>query len=224
MEQFRVSRNGQVFGPYTEADLRAYLASGNIVETDLVRSEQMKKWRPLKRVLPRLDKAAEEVALQTAQMEAVRSDLPAPPDIPWWLALILEIFTEFSFFVAWDIVQAVWLYRVDKRSRALWFYLAAVVLLLANISALYAGMKHFKLLGLVGSTRSTLLTLAAVVVRVLGHFSMRKSLLQHFNLTEPVGLRLRWFWTLILGGLYFQYYFNKINELKRARAAAAVRV
>jgi hypothetical protein len=223
MEEFRVSRGGNEFGPYTEAQVREYLASGNIVESDLVRSEEMKKWLSLKRVMPRLDKAAEEAALQAARMAALRNDLPSPPDIPWWIALILEIFTEFSFFVAWDIVQAVWLYRVQKNSRALWYYGAAVLLLLANLHAIYSGMTHFKVLGLVGSTRSTALTVAAIVVRIAGHFSMRKSLLEHFNVTEPVGLRLRWLWTLIFGGLYFQYHFNRINEIKRARAALAAK-
>jgi hypothetical protein len=223
MEEFRVSRGGTEFGPYTEAELREYLASGNIVESDLVRSAEMKKWHRLKRVMPRLNKAAEEAALQAARMAALRNDLPSPPDIPWWLALILEVSTEFAFFVGWDIVQAVWLYRVQKNSRALWYYGAAVVLLLANVQALYSGMTHFKLMGLVGSTRSTVLIAAVVVVRIFGHFSMRKSLLEHFNVVEPVGLRLRWFWTLVFGGLYFQYHFNRINEIKRARAGLAVK-
>ena len=223
MEEFRVSRGGSEFGPYTEAQLREYLASGNIVEGDLVRSPEMKKWLPLKRVLPRLDKAREDAALQVARMAALRNDLPSPPDIPWGIALAIEIFTEFSFFVAWDIVQALWLYRVQKSSRALWYYGVAVALLLANLPTIYSGMTHFKLLGLIGSTRSTVLTIAVIVVRIAGHFSMRKSLLEHFNVVEPVGLRLRWLWTLVLGGLYFQYHFNRINEIKRARAALALR-
>src|SRR5436305_14589769 len=125
MEEFRVCRGGNEFGPYTEAQLREYLASGNIVESDRVRSAQMKKWHSVKRVMPRLDKAARRAALQTARMAALRNDLPSPPDIPWGIALVLEIFTEFSFFVAWDIVQAVWLHRVQKNSRALWYYLVA---------------------------------------------------------------------------------------------------
>jgi hypothetical protein len=221
MEQFRVSRNGKEFGPYTEADLRAYLASGNIVETDLVRSEQMKKWVSLKRMLPRLNKSAAEAA----RLSALRTDLPSPPDIPWWMAMILEVLTGLTFFIAWDIVQAVWLRRVEKKSIALTLYAIAAALFIINARALYSEVLHNLFhMGLTHSTNATWLSVATFIVRVFARFSMRKSLLQHFNVTEPIGLKLSWLWTLIFGGLYFQYHFNHINEMKRARAAAAVRV
>jgi hypothetical protein len=216
MEEFRISRDGKEFGPYTEADLRAYLASGNIVETDLVRSEQMKKWRPLKRILPQLDKAAAE----TARLAALRTDLPSPPDIPWWMAMILEAATGLTFFIAWDIVQAVWLRRVQKQSMALPLYGIAAALFLINARALYSVVLHNLFhMGLSHSTNATWLSIATFIVRVFARFAMRKSLLEHFNVTEPIGLKLSWFWTLVFGGLYFQYHFNRINEMKRARAA-----
>ena len=63
-----------------------------------------------------------------------------------------------------------------------------------------------------GSGVSAVATVLAVVAR----FVFRKELLQQFNEREGLSVDLHWLWTLIFGGLYFQYRFNKINELKRA--------
>ena len=54
------------------------------------------------------------------------------------------------------------------------------------------------------------------ILMIVARFIFRRELLEHFNVREGIALRLSGFWTLVLGGLYFQYHFNKINELKRA--------
>ncbi len=41
---FMIKRGDQEFGPYSGTDIRQYLASGNIVETDLVRAEGTDRW------------------------------------------------------------------------------------------------------------------------------------------------------------------------------------
>ena len=41
---YRVSRNGQVYGPYTLEDVVRYVASGNIDPFDLVKSDNMTQW------------------------------------------------------------------------------------------------------------------------------------------------------------------------------------
>ena len=38
---YQVSRNGQLYGPYTLEDLQRYVASGNILPTDMAKSEDM---------------------------------------------------------------------------------------------------------------------------------------------------------------------------------------
>ncbi|MDQ2926164.1 MAG: DUF4339 domain-containing protein [Acidobacteriota bacterium] len=220
MEEFRVTRDGQTFGPYTEADLRQYLASGNIVETDLVRSKDTDKWVPLKKVIPRLDKSS----AATARLMALRMDLPAPPDIPWWMAMVLEVFTALTFFVGWDVFEAVWLYRVQRGSRALLYYSIAALLFIVNSQATYSIVMH-DVFGRpsADNPHATLLGIAAWGMRIVARFSMRHSLLEHFNKVEPIGLKLSWWRTLLFGGLYFQYHFNLINEMRRARVAMTVR-
>ena len=51
---YTISRNGQTFGPYTPEDVQRYLASGNILPTDLAHSdaaaadaEQGQGWLPV---------------------------------------------------------------------------------------------------------------------------------------------------------------------------------
>ena len=44
---YQVSRNGQMYGPYTLEDLQRYVASGNILPTDMAKSEEMPDWLPV---------------------------------------------------------------------------------------------------------------------------------------------------------------------------------
>jgi drug/metabolite transporter (DMT)-like permease len=46
-----ISREGTEYGPYTLADLQRYVASGNVLVTDLTRSEAMSEWVPVSQVI-----------------------------------------------------------------------------------------------------------------------------------------------------------------------------
>jgi hypothetical protein len=217
--EYLVSRDDKTFGPYDEAELRAYIASGNIVESDRVRAADTDKWVPVKKFLLQLDNKKKKIKLD---MTGLRRHVTAPPDIPWWLALILDILTGFTFFVAWDVVEGFWMHRVQPKSRALWYFLAAGALFAINAPAIYSSVLH-NIFGTpaTASSNAQWFGLTSFVVRIFARFSLRRSLCEHFNTTEPIGLRLSWWMTLLFGGLYFQYYFNKINEARRTMAAAA---
>jgi hypothetical protein len=228
--EYRIARDGNTYGPYTEAELREYFAAGNVVANDLVRSSEMDDWQPLREVLPKLKRTARRTARKRKRDTSraldpagLRPDLPSPPDMPWWMAMILEALTVTAFFVAWDIVEGVWLYRVQRGSRALWYFCAAGLLFAINAPAIRSVVAHNAFEGprtsqaYVGG-----LAITAFVLRIVARFSMRKSLLEHFNEREPIGLKLSWWMTLLFGGLYFQYHFNRINEMKRVLAAKAI--
>lgn len=207
--EYIVSRGTQTFGPYTEAEVRTYASTGNIVPTDLVSGGELEK--PLT-----VRKAIEQWSRRQTLQSGLRTDIPSPPDLPWWLGAILEIFTLSAFFIAWDIVEAGWLWRVRRQSRAVWYYLAAGVIFVVNSRAMLDSVvSHFGESTGHEFPHAALLAVAAIVLRFIARFSMRRSLCEHFSQTEPIGLKLSWFWTLIFGGLYFQYHFNKINEAKR---------
>src|SRR6202011_1321458 len=44
---YQVSRNGQLYGPYSLEDLQRYVATGNVLLTDLAKSDDMPIWLPL---------------------------------------------------------------------------------------------------------------------------------------------------------------------------------
>jgi hypothetical protein len=48
---YQISRNGQIYGPYTLDDLRRYLASGNVLPNDLAKNEEMTDWAPVSQIL-----------------------------------------------------------------------------------------------------------------------------------------------------------------------------
>ena len=66
------------------------------------------------------------------------------------------------------------------------------------------------------STLGNLIFIASWVVRLIARFTLRDTLEQHFNVAEPLGLRLNAVMTFFFGGIYFQYKLNEINEIKQS--------
>ena len=48
---YQVSRNGQLYGPYTLEDLQRYVASGNVLPSDMAKSEEMADWQTVAQIL-----------------------------------------------------------------------------------------------------------------------------------------------------------------------------
>jgi hypothetical protein len=57
--------------------------------------------------------------------------------------------------------------------------------------------------------------LFSFVLIELAFFDMRRSMEEHFNGPEPIGLSLSGVMTFFFGPFYFQYHMSRINELKR---------
>ncbi len=242
---YRISRDGQQYGPYTDAEVRQYIGTGHILLTDLVQPEGATEWalvgavfasyiaqtyvvpdrpaqnrptqeRPAQPLQPPATASAAYTSVSAYPMAAPAALFPDPPDLPWWVALILGIVTAGFFFVVWDIVEASWLRRVERGSSALLLYIAVAVLYLIRLPGSWATVRY----NLGGDTTAYYshapgLALAALVLILVARFVFRRELLVHFNGPEPLHLHLNWFWTLLFGGLYFQYKFNRINRRKR---------
>jgi hypothetical protein len=208
---YRIARNGQIYGPYSLLEVERYLASGQVLPTDLAQSETMQEWLPVEQLFP-------TAPVQSAPHPGGLPRLfPDPPDLPWWVALLIGIFTLGLFFQIWDIVESVWMRRVQPTSMALYLYIAEGIVYLFKLPLTFHNIQYNLGYGPpVDAGHSTLLTLLGIVLFFATRFVFRNELLRHFNGPEPIGLRLNWFLTLIFGGLYFQYHFNRINEVKRA--------
>ena len=217
---YRIARSGQTFGPYTDAEIRQYIASGNIGMSDMVQAEGTFDWMPVLQMFP----LTTAPPVPVPPMVGPKVLYPDPPDFPWWGALLLGMVTGGLFFVVWDIVEASWLKRIEQKSTAFLLYIGVAVMYLFKLPGMWSTI-NFNMFGGPsvhghhGGSEGV-----GFILAIVARFIFRRELLEHFNVREGIGLRLSTFWTLVLGGLYFQYHFNKINEVKRAtnRSVAAL--
>jgi hypothetical protein len=221
---YHVSRNGQNYGPYTQEDLQRYVASGNVLATDLAKSDEMADWVPVSQVLgASMPAAPAPVALYGAPVPAypaAASPYPDPPNLHWALVLLIAFFTSGLFAIVWMFVQASWMRKVDPRSKALGYYIAAIVVYIIMIVSLVALAISMSGGNATPSSGLSVLFLASglanVVLFLIAIFTMRSDIEAHFNGPEPIGLRLSGIMTFFFSVYYFQYHFTRINELKRA--------
>jgi hypothetical protein len=229
---YQVSRNGQMYGPYTLEDLQRYVASGNILPTDMAKSEEMADWVPVAQLLSTAPLGAATAAgtsgaggipvpayatPSTYPQAASGVAYPDPPNLHWGLELLLGFLTCGIFVVVWNLIIAAWSNRIQPASKALMFYIAATVLIVLNVGGSYGifvatmhhARPHHSLIG-------NLISLACWIVRLIARFTLRDTLEQHFNGPEPLGLRLNPVMTFFFGGIYFQYKLNEINQIKQA--------
>lgn len=211
--RYRIARDGMVFGPYTDAEVRRYLASGNILPTDLAQAEGTEEWLPVEELFP----SAPAAVPQAAAAGGMHALYPDPPDFPWWAVLVLALLTGGLFAVIWDVVEAGWLHRIERTSKAIWLYLAWAVLYLVRAPGMYHDVAH-NMFGapLYRHPHGFGIGLLSAALAIASRFVFRDELLRHFHTAEPIGLRLNPLWTLLFGGIYFQFHFNRINELKRS--------
>jgi hypothetical protein len=225
---YQVSRNGQMYGPYTLEDLQRYVASGNVLLTDLAKSEEMPDWVPVAQILgtpplgtspPASAGAPTTPAYPTpaAYPQQPGVAYPDPPNLNWGLELLLGFLTCTLFVVVWNLIIAAWANRIQPASKALMYYIVATVLIVLNfggnwgfvVAVTHHVQPHRSVLG-------SLISLACWVVRLIARFTLRDTLEQHFNGPEPLGLRLSAVMTFFFGGIYFQYKLNEINQVKQA--------
>src|SRR5260370_33318917 len=113
---YHVSRNGQMYGPYTLEDLQRYVASGNVLLTDLAKSEEMPEWLPVAQILgapsgtPSPDLPVPPPA--PAYPQAAGVAYPDPPNLNWGLELLRGFFPCVRFVVVWTLGTAAWPKRV----------------------------------------------------------------------------------------------------------------
>ncbi len=223
---YQVSRNGQMYGPYTHEDLTRYVASGNVLPTDMAKSEAMADWLPVSQVLGMATPPAGATTYPPPPAAGYAGPVgayPAPPNLHWGLCLLFGLLTCGVFTLVYDLIQTIWLKKVNPASKSMFFYLGLIVLEVVNaggsfgrMAALRHGATTVSTPGSMGmALLSLLVSVGVLVLFVLYRFGMRRELEEFFNGPDPVGLRLSGVMTFFFGGLYFQYHFNRINEIKR---------
>src|SRR6266849_2708421 len=99
-----IKRDLQEYGPYTLSELQRYVASGNVLLTDLCRSEGLSDWVPVSQVIGNIPvpvAAPQPVAgtvyggpvayggAQAGYTPQASSQYPPPPSLHWGLVVLL---------------------------------------------------------------------------------------------------------------------------------------
>ncbi len=219
--KYYIKRELNEYGPYTLGDVQRYVAQGNILLTDLTRSEGLTEWVPVSQVIGNIPipvpapAAAGTVYAETPDYGAAAAPAvyagPVPPDFHWALVLLIGIVTCTLFLWAWLIVEAVWIRKIKPGSNGL------LLVLLSLGCNLGGGFVN----GLLGATShgeapiGGLLSLASLVLWIVGVFGMRSDLEDYYNNMENIGLTLSGVMTFFFAVFYFQHHFSRIAKWKK---------
>jgi hypothetical protein len=227
-----IKRDDKEYGPYSLADLQKYVASGNVLLTDLCRSEGLTDWVPVSQVIGNIpvpaaapQPAAGAVYGTPAAYGAPAgyaapavSQYPPPPSLHWGILILLGVLTCGIFGWVWAFILAAWVKKVQPESKALLYYGIAVGLFVLMFGgAFMAGVQ-----GQAGAGREPVLLLfrlGGAIMWLVAAFNMRSSIEDHFNSAEPIGLSLNGVMTFFFSIYYFQYHFTRINEMKQRQMA-----
>jgi GYF domain 2 len=229
--KYYIQRQLQEYGPYTLADIQRYVAAGNILLTDLCRSEGMTDWVPVSQVIGNIAAPAPAPAMPVAGGTvyggpAVYGAAPAyggvtpygttpamtagpvPPDFHWALVLLIGFCTCFLFFTVWAIVEFAWVRKIKPQSKGL-------LLLLLGIASTWISVFINLATRNQAAPFTTLLTLGGYVLIIVANFSVRSDLEDYYNTVEPINLRLSGVMTFFFAIFYFQHHFSRIAKWKK---------
>ncbi len=229
---YQISRNGQMYGPYTLEDLQRYVASGNVLGTDLAKSEAMSSWVPVSQILagtatpPPATPAYSTpgfgpsgYAEVPTQPVIALSTYPDAPNLHWGLVLLFTVISCGLFSIVWELVVNAWLKRVQPNSKSLMYYILTLVAMVVYVGAGVVSAASHKTGGV--NPVAVVAWLATSILSIVARFTERASLEEHFNTVEPVGLQLSGVMTFFFSLYYFQYHLNRINEMKKAARYAS---
>jgi len=205
-----IKRDLQEYGPYTLSELQRYVASGNVLLTDLCHSEGATDWVPVSQVIGNIPvPQAAPAPTQASIAAAAAARYPSPPNLHWGLVLLLGIVTCGIFLWVWAIVQANWVRKVQPDSKGIILWSFAILFSLID-GVLAAVPAENSVKGLM-----VLFRLAGAILWISGSFSMKSSIEEHYNTDEPIGLSLNGVMVFFFNVFYFQYHFNQINVSRR---------
>ncbi len=129
-----IKRDLQEYGPYTLAELQRYVASGNVLLTDLCRSEGMSDWVPVSQVIGNIPvPAAAPAPTPASAAAAAAAQYPSPPSLHWALVLLLSVVTCGIFLWIWALVEANWVRKVQPTSKEMVLWSFTILLSLIEV-------------------------------------------------------------------------------------------
>jgi hypothetical protein len=137
---------------------------------------------------------------------------PAPPQLHWALVLLFTLLTLGIFMIVWIFVQSTWVRKINPASNVTAQFIVYVVLAIVS-QLMVESPDNLRAVGL-------LLMLASYVVFYFGAYSIRRSMLNHYNSVEPMQLKLSAAMTFLFSTFYLQYHMTRIARWKAASKLA----
>jgi hypothetical protein len=130
--------------------------------------------------------------------------IPTPPRLHWTIVLLLTIVTVGLFADVWMIVQAWWVRKFDKKSRALALCIAGIIatVLTEGLNEIHAGNGIVAVVGI-----------ASLALDLVASFSLRDSLAWYITTLTKRSTYLSGMMTIFFGPIYFQYHINKVRRM-----------
>jgi hypothetical protein len=218
---YHISRNGQMYGPYTLDDLQRYVASGNVLLSDLAKTDEMTEWIPVSQVLGSTATTTPETVSTSgappiaeygppsqyypvAGSYSQGSVYPDPPNLHWLLLLLFTVFTCGLFMLIYEFIQALWVKKIVPSSRVVLYFVAMIGLVVLMIVAffsqfavMFSAMRHVgnpqRIAGPYFATMVIvyLLSFTLYWFFIEYRFTMRDQLLAHFNEHGPEPIGLK---------------------------------
>jgi hypothetical protein len=247
---YYVARNGQQYGPYAEETVRQYLAAGSLSAADHVRGEAAQSWQtigelfgqrpatapPTVPIMPPVYQQSYQQPAYPAQVypqpaypaaapvaASSYQGLIIPPDLHWFVVLLLSITWIFPFI--WAFVMAGYAKKINSTSKAgvlygFWF-VCWIIYLILIVAAQAAGSEMDSDAAAGFAAMIFFVLIAGVVLCIVGNFSIRRSMLTYYNSVEPIRLNLSGGMTFFFGILYLQYHMSRIARWKKTGVLTA---
>src|SRR5438105_15138045 len=125
-----IKRDEKEYGPYSLGDLQKYVGTGNILLTDLCRSEGLTDWVPVSQVIGNIPGPAAPAqpaagavyggqAAPGAYAGSAAEQYPPPSALHWGILVLLGVLTCGLFGWVWAFIEAAWVKKIDPASKAL---------------------------------------------------------------------------------------------------------
>jgi hypothetical protein len=151
--KYLIHRGGQQYGPYSVEELRQFVASGNILSSDMAWAQGMPAWVSVSQILGGAPAPAAAPAPAPAPAPSYQAPGPAfaqppaaapasyapanhaspapggglmPPSLHWALVLVISIFCGF-FALVWIFVQASFVKKLDPNNKSIMMFILSFV-------------------------------------------------------------------------------------------------
>jgi hypothetical protein len=139
--------------------------------------------------------------------QAVDRSFPAPPKLHWLLLVLFTVITAGIFMLVWMFLQSSWARKVDPESQATAFFAGEVFLYLLSLVFAASSSSALKSLELP-------LLLGSCIPFYAGVYSIRRSMLDHYNKVEAIPLEISGAMTFFFGLLHLQYHMTRMAYAK----------